>query len=197
MTAYNYEGSKNTNNDKINNVNDSSIAGTSKDDIIIKDKLPLPNHKSPRRTKYMMQVERIRIRQMLLDGYTEDMIAEKLNLGNRQVQNYIKTIRQIDYENICQVDDEIKAHMICMTRDELNRLKSQMLAIVFSPNAQDRDKIAASEKARQYMLDIVNLTINGPLAFSIKRGDENGKQPVVSKYIRETTDDRGDNTVFS
>jgi hypothetical protein len=31
------------------------------------------------------------------------------------------------------------------------------------------------------MLDIVNLTINGPLAFSIK-GDESGKQPVVSKY---------------
>jgi hypothetical protein len=71
-----------------------------------------------------------------------------------------------------------------------------MLAIVFSPDTQDRDKIAASEKARQYMLDIVNLTLNGPLAFSIKR-DENGKQPITSKYIRETTEDRGDNTVFS
>jgi hypothetical protein len=59
----------------------------------------------------------------------------------------------------------------------------------------DRDSIAASEKARQYMLDIVNLTINGPLAFSIKRVD-NGKQPVISKYIRETTEDRVDNTVF-
>ena len=136
---------------------------------------------------------------MFLDGYSEDMIAQKLNLGNRQVQKYIKTIRQIDYETICQVDDdELKAHMICMTRDELNRLKSQMLAIVFSPNAQDRDKIAASEKAREYMLDIVNLTINGPLAFSIKRGDQNSKQPVISKYIRETTDDiGGDNPVFS
>ena len=123
MTHHNVDS--NETNDRINNLRrNSSSGGTDKENII---KLALPTHKSPRRTKYMMQVERIRIRRMLLDGCTEDMIAEKLNLGNRQVQKYIQAIRQIDYETICQVDDEIKAHMICMTRNELNRLKSQML----------------------------------------------------------------------
>ena len=49
--------------------------------------------------------------------------------------------------------------MLQMTIDEINHLKSQMLAIVFNKDKADKDKIAASESAWDYMLDIVNLTI--------------------------------------
>ena len=89
MTMYHYDEDSNDTNDRINNINDISSTDISKE-YIIKNKLPLPHHKSPRRTKYRMHIERIRIRQMLLDGYTEDMIAHKLRLGNRQVQKYVQ-----------------------------------------------------------------------------------------------------------
>ena len=191
-----YEKGSNDANDKINNVSNIGATDTSKDNNITKNKLPLPSHKSPRRTKYMMHLERMRIRQMLLDGYTEDMIAHKLQIGTRQVQKYIQKIRQIDHQTLMEQDELARSHMVQMTIDHIKRLKMQMLEIVYDEKSMTKDKIVSAEKARDYMLDIVNLTLNGPLALSIKRND-NSKQPVISKYIKETTEDRGDNTVFS
>ena len=71
-------------------------------------------------------------------------------------------------------DELARSHMVQMTIDHIKRLKMQMLEIVYDEKSMTKDKIVAAGRARDYMLDIVNLTLNGPLALSIKR-DDNSK----------------------
>lgn len=127
--------------------------------------LPPPPAKH-KRTKYMKQVERNKIRQMILDGFTQTQIADKLKLSDRQIRNYTREIRQQDYDHLSQQDDTARAQMLQMSIDEAARLKMHMLSIVFAENSSNHEKILAAQEARQFNMDIVNLSINGPNAFN-------------------------------
>ena len=142
----------------------------------------------------MREVERNKIRELMLNGYSQPMVADELKLSTRSIRNYLAQIRQEDYQALASENETNRASAIEQAKAEFNRLKLFMLHVMLDEKSSRQEIMEAADRIRTIELDLVNLKINGPLAIGLNnaanrilRGNRKAEESALP--IPEDTDE--------
>ena len=120
----------------------------------------------------MVDHENNMIRDYIKSGATLYQIRESLKLSERNFRKRISKIRAQDLDKILEEQSaQARAATLENSKQIIQRLLLQANQIVNSNNERTADKLVAMDKIRQYAIDLLKLSIEGPMILQVAPRD--------------------------
>src|SRR3712207_6321137 len=110
-------------------------------------------------TQVEIHVQCAKIRECFGQGMSPKQIIEKLGMPKSTFYERLEDIRNEDYQYFLQQDEGLRASLLRNTIERISELEDRANRIMEDPNSNTKDRLAALQAVRQFILNRVSLIL--------------------------------------